>query len=170
MFKLLSLILTSLAMGSILIDAAPQAAPSASCITCPVLFIPVCSAICPAGDDCLIIPSIAAVTETNFQSLSNKFSTRRLYGLIQLAVDPSGFALEILSLILKHVKLSDAVRVMKNEFHFILRAIYRIGRFCATTELRMEQIKLTIAAPVLVEFRSLAFWCQGGIYIEKGAV
>ncbi|KAJ7210081.1 hypothetical protein GGX14DRAFT_97108 [Mycena pura] len=56
MFRLLSLLLTSLTMGSILGSAAPQSAPSASCIACPIFFIPVCSALCPAGDDCLIIP------------------------------------------------------------------------------------------------------------------
>ncbi|KAF8214259.1 hypothetical protein K438DRAFT_1750319 [Mycena galopus ATCC 62051] len=60
MFKLFSLLLTSLAVGSVLASPAPapQDYPSSSCISCPILFIPACSILCPQpGDTCDIIPS-----------------------------------------------------------------------------------------------------------------
>ncbi|KAJ7691482.1 hypothetical protein B0H17DRAFT_1063234, partial [Mycena rosella] len=57
MSKLLSLLLTSLTIGAIRASAAPapQDGASPSCISCP-FFIPACHVICPAGDDCIIIP------------------------------------------------------------------------------------------------------------------
>ncbi|KAJ6544554.1 hypothetical protein DFH09DRAFT_1088432 [Mycena vulgaris] len=54
MFKLLSLLVISLTIGSILAMASP--APQESCITCPPIFIPACSALCPTGDDCIVVP------------------------------------------------------------------------------------------------------------------
>ncbi|KAJ7462555.1 hypothetical protein FB451DRAFT_1266984 [Mycena latifolia] len=55
MFKLLSFLLTSLTIGSILASPAPAPQTSPSCISCP-FFIPACRVLCPAGDDCKIIP------------------------------------------------------------------------------------------------------------------
>ncbi|KAJ6491014.1 hypothetical protein C8R45DRAFT_1137976 [Mycena sanguinolenta] len=101
MFKLLSLILTSLTMGSILTNAAPQAAPSASCITCPVLFIPVCSAICPAGDDCLIIPRHSSVDPPPMPADSGKRCKWRTRGQSTLAWDPLLINLKNLNQMLK---------------------------------------------------------------------
>ncbi|KAJ7462527.1 hypothetical protein FB451DRAFT_1266933, partial [Mycena latifolia] len=56
MFKLLSLLFTSLTIGSILASPAPapQYGASPSCISCP--FLPACRVLCPAGDTCDIIP------------------------------------------------------------------------------------------------------------------
>ncbi|KAJ7837304.1 hypothetical protein B0H13DRAFT_2105681 [Mycena leptocephala] len=57
MFQFLLLLLTSFTIGSILsvASAAPQDT-SPSCITCPPIFIPACSALCPVGDNCIVIP------------------------------------------------------------------------------------------------------------------
>ncbi|KAJ7434599.1 hypothetical protein FB451DRAFT_1418799 [Mycena latifolia] len=38
-------------------------APQESCITCSPIFIPACSALCPAGDDCIIVPRTCTVCE-----------------------------------------------------------------------------------------------------------
>ncbi|KAJ7462537.1 hypothetical protein FB451DRAFT_1266946, partial [Mycena latifolia] len=54
MFKLLSLLFTSLTIGSILASPAPAPQASPNCISCPP-FISTCP-LCPAGLDCIIIP------------------------------------------------------------------------------------------------------------------